>query len=185
KSPATESGGTSGWGLDSKSTCYSKMGGRRVERTGRCGGRLLAGGSLPRTVPPDRLVAFPGCGLIRATALPPSRGGERAQLNAARGRPGADVVVPGRCRSAVRCHALRHLQQAWGTWPSADAALSGLRIRPCSPRDSGAPRSLLRITNHESPIPNHPNAKRRPEGSPLCVGALGAGAGFEPAPFGL
>src|SRR5690606_12452885 len=29
------------------------------------------------------------CGLIRATALPPSRGGEKAQLNAARGRPGA------------------------------------------------------------------------------------------------
>src|SRR5690606_15859103 len=65
-----------------------------------------------------------------------------------------------------------------GTWPSADAALSGLRIRPCSLRDPGTPRSLLRITNHESPIPNHPNAKRRPEGSPFCVGALVAGAGF-------
>src|SRR5690606_10884788 len=42
-----------------------------------------------------------------------------------------------------------------------------------------------RITNHQSPIPNHPHAKRRPEGSPFCVGALVAGAGFEPATFGL
>src|SRR5690606_13317324 len=74
-----------------------------------------------------------------------------------------------------------------GTWPSADAALSGLRIRPCSPRDSGAPRSLLRITNYESPIPNpqSPPRKTATRGVAVCVGALVAGAGFEPATFGL
>src|SRR5690606_6636381 len=124
------------------------------------------------------------CGLIRATELPPSRGGEKAQLNAARGRPGADVVVPARCRSAARCHALRHLQRARGRglprmWPCPGYA--SVPVRPGTPGPRGRFYELRitnyelritnhesRITNHESRITNHPNAKRRPEGSPFA-----------------
>src|SRR5690606_21545229 len=86
--------------------------------------------------------------------------------------------------------------QERGALPRAAASPAGLvdvafrrcglvRVTHPSPFAPGLRGPAVAFTNYELRIPNHPHAKRRPEGSPFCVGALVAGAGFEPATFGL
>src|SRR5690606_19488215 len=157
-----------------------------VERTIRCGDR--AGGRLcQRTAPPGRR-PFPdaACGLIRATALPPSGCRENAVERGAVGDPVRTSWYQGgagaRC-VATRCGissrpgdvAFRGCGLVRVTHPSLFAP--GLR----GPAVAFTNYELritnyeLRITNHESPITNHPNANGDPRGRRLrgCIGSGG------------
>src|SRR5690606_2797666 len=72
----------------------------------------------------------------------------------------------------------------YGFCPGPYPAYASPATFPAMPVARALPNYELPITNHEPPIPN-PNAKRRPCGVAVCVQSLVAGAGFEPATFGL
>src|SRR5690606_4382306 len=125
------------------------------------------------------------CSLIRATALAPSRGGEKARLNA---EPWS-TRFERRGTGAV---------QERGALPRAAASPAGLgdvAVRGCglvrvthpSLFAPGLRGPAVAFTNYESRItnPQSPQRKTATRGVAVCVGALVAGAGFEPATFGL
>src|SRR5690606_40827734 len=79
----------------------------------------------------------------------------------------------------------------YGFCPRPYPAYASPATFPAMPVARALPNYELRITNHQSRFTNpqsripNPNAKRRPCGVAVCVHRLVAGAGFEPATFGL
>src|SRR5690606_7219409 len=135
-----------------------------VERTIRCGDR--AGGRLcQRTAPPGRR-PFPdaACGLIRATALPPSGCRENAVERGAVVDPVRTSWYQGgagaRC-VATRCGISSRLGGRGLPRMRPCPGYASVPVRPGTPGPRGRFYELritnyeLRITNHESRITNH------------------------------